>query len=143
MKTIQYSAKQKACQEVVKFFIGGSVKYGPNRHIPHAPRPTQPKWRPLPPQDPARGRRIILAIGDANTSTNVRGTPPSSMKGFLAALNMVSKRMGVFTAQDTTDRQLIGQKKLVYFMVPEHKTSQVFSILMQLIQIDCLLYVSS
>jgi len=34
MKFWEYSARQRTFEEMVKQFIGGSKKYGPDRHVP-------------------------------------------------------------------------------------------------------------
>jgi hypothetical protein len=142
MKMDQFSATQKTWVEVVKSFLLDSQKYGPDRHIanplslPSDKRAD--KWRPLSPDDPFPhpfvpnggpldpndpGIQYVFAIGDSDTSYNVKGTLPSSTKKFIRQLNMVSERMGVFTEEENPD--LVGEKKLIYFLVPECKTSQV------------------
>ena len=130
MLMIQYSGRQRTYDEAVKFFIGGSKKYGPRRHVPllhpAVKQLRKDKYRKATPKDPDK-KRVIIAFGDASIN-NMRGTLPISIKRFLHHLRSYSKRLGRFTARDQVDFRLIGKKKLEIVMIPEYLTSQVLVI---------------
>ena len=122
----QYSGRQKAYEEAVKFFTGGSKKYTKDNPL-HTP-PEKQKWRRLNPTDPLPNERVIIAFGNAAMNYNMPGTLPISLQRFKHHLQMASNRLGVFT-EDTPgiDPDLIGKKKLEIVMIPEPFTSQIAS----------------
>jgi len=122
----QYSGRQKAYEEAVKFFTGRSKKY--TKDNPARTAPVKEKWRRLNPTDPEPNERVIIAFGNAAMNYNMPGTLPISLQRFKHHLQMASNRLGVFTA-DTPgiDPALIGKKKLEIVMIPEPFTSQIAS----------------
>lgn len=87
----QYTGRQRSYEEAVKFFTGGSKKYGPSRYNPRDSRDNprymanleerarrgrlQRKFKKkmkLEPQEPRKGDRTVVFFGDASVS-NIRG----------------------------------------------------------------------
>ena len=123
----QYSGRQKAYEEAVKFFTGGSKKYTKDNPL-HTPSEKLDKWSRLNPTNPLPNERVIIAFGNASMNYNMAGTLPISLQKFKHHLQMASNRLGVFSA-DTPgiDPALIGKKKLEIVMIPEPFTSQIAS----------------
>jgi hypothetical protein len=123
----QYSGRQKAYEEAVKFFTGGSKKYTKDNPR-HTPSEKRRKWTRLNPSNPLPNERVIIAFGNAAMNYNMAGTLPISLQKFKHHLQMASNRLGVFTAGTPgIDPDLIGKKKLEVVMIPEPFTSQIAS----------------
>ena len=77
----QYSGRQKAYEEAVKFFTGGSKKYTID-DPPHTPSEKLHKWSRLNPTNPLPNERVIIAFGNAAMNYNNAGTLPISLQKF-------------------------------------------------------------
>jgi len=134
----QYSGRQRAYQEAVKYFIGGSKKYGSlgaaqsAKHRKKSARKNgkkKKKWKSQVPKDPEKNQRVIIAFGDAKMAFNMPGTLSVSHRKLKHYMAIASKRLGRFTAEEVgDDSPLIGQLKFQVVDIPEYMTSQASSI---------------
>ena len=128
----QYSGRQKAYEQAVKHFIGGSKKYGPDRPTPKQKNRSSTKhgkvrkkcYQKPEPDDPGPNQRTIIAFGDAKMAWNMPGTLSMSHRKLKHYMALASKRLGRFTAADRVDPSLIGQLKFEVIEIPEYMTSQ-------------------
>ena len=128
----QYSGRQKAYEQAVKHFIGGSKKYGPDRPTPKQKNRSSTKhgkvrkkcYQKPEPDDPGPNQRTIIAFGDAKMAWNMPGTLSMSHRKLKHYMALASKRLGRFTAADGVDPSLIGQLKFEVIEIPEYMTSQ-------------------
>ena len=138
----QYSGRQRAYQEAVKYFIGGSKKYGSlgaAQSAKHRNKSSakngkkkgkkKKKWKSQVPKDPEKNQRVIIAFGDAKMAFNMPGTLSVSHRKLKHYMAIASKRLGRFTAEEVgQDSPLIGQLKFQVVDIPEYMTSQASSI---------------
>ena len=134
----QYSGRQRAYEEAVKYFIGGSKKYGSlgaAQSANHRNKSSKKngkkkgkkkkKWKSEIPKDPEKNQRVIIAYGDAKMAFNMPGTLSVSNRKLKHHMAQASKRLGKFTADEVgPDSPLIGQLKFQVVDIPEYMTSQ-------------------